>query len=63
MKTSFKVGDYVKVNWVGGRVVYAVIREEFRDSFRIEALNSETFETFGKSHKRWVKKSQVLSVC
>ena len=59
MKTSFNVGDIVKVVSHGGRVVYAIIRAACGESFRIESLNSESFEAMG--HQRWVKKSQVLS--
>lgn len=60
MKTSFKVGDTVRIGWIYGKVLWVVIRGEYKDCFRVESLNSESWEAMGEQHQRWVKKNSVL---
>ncbi len=59
---KFKIGDVVRINWTHGKTIYCVIRAEHGNCFQVESLNSESFEAMGKQHRRWVKKSIILSL-
>jgi hypothetical protein len=61
MKMEFKVGDVVRVNWTYGKVIYCVIRAEYDNWFQVESLNSESFVAMGDTHRRWIRKNNVLS--
>ena len=60
MKNEIKIGDTVRIGWMYGKVLWVVIRGEYKDYFRVESLNSESFKAMGEQHQRWVKKNSVL---
>ena len=58
---KFGVGDTVRVKLEYGKVIYAIIRGEYGNWFLVESLNSDGFQSMGKQHTKWVRKTNILA--
>lgn len=61
MKTYFKVGDLVQVEWLGGRVVICKITQEKHGRFEIVPVDYLSHEETSTT-RYWVNASRLLEV-
>lgn len=61
MKTSFKVGDVVQVEWLGGRMVVCKITREKNDRFEVVPLDSLSLEETS-AMRCWVKATRIRAI-